>query len=149
MKSQVTEPNKLIAHLLGWNAYSEALCGQICSDFIINQDVQRERCWIAVNENGKRVGCIFLVKGSTPFTAKLRLLFLTKDARGLGLGKRLIETCLLFAKQVGYKDIELWTMNVLLKARAMYKEYGFVLVHTEEDCKVGPNLIAETWRKDL
>jgi len=135
---------------LGWNAYSEALCGQICSDFVMNRDTKRERCWIAIRtKTQERVGCVFLVKGSNSETAKLRLLFLTENARGLGIGKHLIETCLSFAKQVGYSLIELWTMNNLLKARAMYKEYGFELIHTEEHTKFGPTLIAETWRKVL
>lgn len=136
---------------LGWNAYSEAICGQICSDFVLKRDEQKERCWIAVRttKDAERIGCIFLVKGSSPSTAKIRLLFLTQDARGFGLGKHLLETCISFAKEVGYKHIELWTMNVLLKARELYKGFGFVLVHSEPYSKFGPNLISETWKRDL
>lgn len=132
----------------GWNLYFEGLCAEIVADFAKQHDPSLERCWIALMDS-VRIGCVFIVKGSDSQTAKLRLLLLTPDARGLGLGKRLMEECLTFARQAGYKRMELWTNNTLLTARSMYKQLGFHLVATDPHTNFGPPLISETWIKDL
>jgi len=134
---------------LYWQEYHyderfEALVAEIVAEFIQNLDSKRERCWIA-ERNGENVGSVFLVKKSLSI-AKLRLLLVEPSARGLGIGKRLVEECVHFARQAGYKKIMLWTQSELSAARGIYKGAGFKLVGEEEhDNWSRKNLIAETW----
>jgi DNA-binding MarR family transcriptional regulator/N-acetylglutamate synthase-like GNAT family acetyltransferase len=127
----------------GWDARFEALVAQIISDFITNFDPARERGWIA-EMNGERVGCIFLVRKDDE-TAKLRMLLVDPKARGSGLGSRLVEECIRFARKAGYKKMTLWTYANLVAARHIYEKTGFRLVAQEPDPTYAPGLVNETW----
>lgn len=138
---------------LYWQEYHyderfEALVAEIVAEFIQNLDPQRERCWIA-EKDSERVGCVFLVKKSET-VAKLRLLLVEPSARGLGIGKRLVEECVRFAREAGYKKILLWTQSELAVARGIYKNAGFECVAEDRhDSWSRNNLIAETWELKL
>src|SRR5579863_710368 len=122
----------------------EALVAEIVAKFIQNFDPRRERCWIA-EKDGEIIGSVFLVKHSKT-VAKLRLLLVEPTARGLGIGKRLVEECVRFARQTGYKKITLWTQSSLRAARGIYEKAGFRLVGQKRHDSWGHHgLVAETW----
>ena len=131
----------------GWDEHFEALVAQICSDFINNFDPNKERCWIA-EMDGQIVGSVFVVKESEEF-AKLRLLLVDPKARGLGLGTRLVDECIRFARRKGYKSLVLWTNSVLESARNIYRNAGFKLVAEEPHHSYGHDLVGETWELSL
>jgi len=144
----VTSANAaLYAKEYGWDLTYEALVARITADFIDNFNPKRERCWIA-ELDGERVGSVFVVR-KTDEIAKLRLLILDPKARGLGLGRRLVEECLRFAKSAGYSSMTLWTQSILIAARAIYAQAGFKLVAEEPHHSFGVDLIGETWERDL
>ena len=144
----VTSANAtLYAQEYGWDITYEALVAKITAEFIENFDARRERCWIA-EMNGERVGSVFVVR-KTDAIAKLRLLIIDPRARGLGLGKRLVEECLRFAKDAGYTSMTLWTQSILTAARAIYHRAGFRLVAEEPHHSFGVDLIGETWEREL
>ncbi|MGZ4788699.1 MAG: bifunctional helix-turn-helix transcriptional regulator/GNAT family N-acetyltransferase [Terriglobales bacterium] len=129
----------------GWDERFEALVAEIVAEFVKNYDPKRERCWIA-ERKGEIVGSVFLVK-KDDVTAKLRLLYVEPSARGLGIGKRLVDECLRFARQVGYQKITLWTQSNLMVARGIYEKAGFHIVARNNNKSFGKELVAETWEK--
>ena len=137
----------LYAQEYGWDERFEALVARIGADFIDNLNPAKERCWIAEME-GARVGCVFCVKESNQ-TAKLRLLLVEPKARGLGLGRHLVEECVRFARRCGYKKLTLWTNSVLDSARHIYEEQGFKLIEQEEHHSFGKNLVGQNWELAL
>jgi GNAT superfamily N-acetyltransferase len=133
----------------GWDGTFETLVARITDDFIANFDPTRERCWIA-EIDGRHVGHIFLVRHpDQPETARLRLLYVDPSARGLGLGKILVDECVRFARSAGYKKITLWTQSILTAAHHIYQQAGFKLVHEEPHHSFGHDLIGQTWELTL
>jgi DNA-binding MarR family transcriptional regulator/GNAT superfamily N-acetyltransferase len=137
----------LYAEGYGWDETYEALAAEIVAQFIKNYDPKRERAWIA-ERNGRRVGAVFVAKESNEI-AKLRLLHVEAEARGLGIGKRLVKECVQFARQAGYRKMTLWTQSNLHAARHIYKETGFKVVSEKKHHSFGKDLTAETWELDL
>ena len=137
----------LYAQEYGWNNEFEALAAEIAAKFIREFDPRWERCWIAERE-GQAIGSVFVVRQDDT-TAKLRMLYVDADARGLGLGSRLVEECLQFARQVGYRRMVLWTNSVLTDARRIYERAGFTLLEEEAHHSFGKDLIGQVWGRDL
>ncbi|MDR7092426.1 bifunctional helix-turn-helix transcriptional regulator/GNAT family N-acetyltransferase [Hydrogenophaga laconesensis] len=131
----------------GWNSEFEALVAEIVAGMIRRHDPAWERGWIA-ELDGERVGSVFVVRKSDT-EAQLRLLILTPAARGLGLGARLTEECIAFARAKGYRKMVLWTNSNLDVARAIYARRGFELVHSEPYHGYGQDLVGETWELAL
>jgi DNA-binding MarR family transcriptional regulator/GNAT superfamily N-acetyltransferase len=132
----------------GYDERFEALVAEIVAEFIQHFDPRRERCWIA-EKDGEVVGSIFIVAKSRT-VAKLRLLLVEPSARGLGIGRRLVEECVRFARQAGYKKMMLWTQSELGAARHLYQEAGFRFIAKQRHKSWGrDNLVAETWEMKL
>jgi len=127
----------------GWDERFEALVAGIVKTFIERYDPKRERCWIA-EKDGEIVGSVFLITRSKT-VAQIRLMLVEPKARGLGIGARLVDECILFAREKGYRKITLWTNSILLAARHIYKKAGFRLVHKERHHSFGHALVGETW----
>ena len=137
----------LYAEEYGWDERFEALVAEIAAKFARHFDRARERCWIA-EMDGERVGAVLVVKQSRS-TAKLRLLIVEPGARGRGLGRRLVEECIAFARAKGYRKLVLWTQSNLAAARHLYKEFGFKLVRREPHRSFGRELVGEFWQLAL
>ncbi len=131
----------------GYDQTFEALVAEIAAKFIRDFDPQRERCWIA-ERNGEIVGSVLVVKVSKT-VAKLRLLLVEPSARGLGLGSRLVQECIRFSRDCGYKKLILWTEGKLLAARSIYESAGFAHVKSEPERKFGEDRVFETWELKL
>lgn len=137
----------LYAEEYGWDETFEALVAEIAAKFVRSFDPKRERCWIAERE-GEIVGSVFLVQKSRT-VGQLRLMYVEPKARGLGIGGRLVEECLRFARRAGYRKVVLWTNSVLLAARHLYEKAGFRLIHAEPHRSFGCDLVGETWELTL
>ncbi|MEU9288500.1 bifunctional helix-turn-helix transcriptional regulator/GNAT family N-acetyltransferase [Streptomyces sp. NPDC048275] len=132
----------------GWNADYEGLVARIVADFAEDHDPHLERVWIA-EIDGRPVGCVMCVRDDAPGSARLRLLLVEPDARGLGIGDRLVETVVDFARGVGYRELALWTNDVLAAARRVYQRHGFTLVTEKPHRSFGADLVGQDWRLDL
>jgi DNA-binding MarR family transcriptional regulator/GNAT superfamily N-acetyltransferase len=137
----------LYASEYGFDSGFEALVAEIAAKFLHTFDASRERCWIA-ELDGVPVGSVFLVRHSVEI-AKLRLLLVDPAGRGHGLGKRLVTECIEFARACGYRKITLWTQSILVAARKIYQEAGFVHAAREPHRSFGQSLIGETWELEL
>lgn len=143
----VQQHGLLYAEQYGWDETFEALAAEVAAKFLRDFDPKRERSWIA-EKDGENVGCIFLVKQSDE-VAKICMLLVHPKARGLGIGKRLVEECIRFARQKGYKKITLWTNDILTTARRIYQQAGFKLVAEERHLSFGHHMVGETWELEL
>ncbi|HYM30741.1 MAG TPA: bifunctional helix-turn-helix transcriptional regulator/GNAT family N-acetyltransferase [Candidatus Cybelea sp.] len=137
----------LYAREFGWDETFEAMVAEVAATFIREFKPKRERCWIA-ERNGENVGSVLVVEAS-PEVAKLRLLIVEPSARGLGIGARLVDECIRFAKDTGYGTLSLWTNSILIAARRIYENAGFRLVHAEPHHSFGQDLVGETWELRL
>jgi DNA-binding MarR family transcriptional regulator/GNAT superfamily N-acetyltransferase len=138
---------ELYAQEYGWTEPFEGLCAQIVADFVNKNDPECERCWIA-ELDGENVGTVMLVKDSDE-VARVRLLLVDPKARGLGLGAKLVDECVSFARACRYKKITLWTHSILTAARHIYEKAGFTLTSSEKRHSWGHDVVAEFWDLDL
>ncbi len=144
----VARHGELYAAEHGWDATFEALVAGIVADFALSADpVGRERAWLA-EIDGERAGCVFCVREDES-TARLRVLLVEPDARGAGVGSRLVRECIAFARSAGYRRLVLLTYDVLADARRIYQRAGFRLVHQEPVRRYGHDLVEQEWAKDL
>ena len=131
----------------GWDETFEGLVAEIAGRFLKAHDPARERCWVA-ERDGEILGSVFVVDAGDG-VARLRLLYVEPAARGLGLGRRLVEEALRFAARARYRKMTLWTNDILIAARRIYEATGFRLVGSEPHASFGKRLVGETWEKDL
>jgi DNA-binding MarR family transcriptional regulator/N-acetylglutamate synthase-like GNAT family acetyltransferase len=143
----VQKHGELYAREYGWDETFEALAAEVGAKFLRDFDPKKERAWVA-EKDGENVGFVMLIKQSDE-VAKLRMLLVDPKARGLGLGKRLVEECIRFARNRGYKTITLWTNDILVTACHIYRETGFKLVAEEHHHSFGHDLVGQTWELDL
>ena len=135
------------AEEFGWDATMEALTARIVADYVESHDPRRENAWIA-EVAGEPVGCVFCVRRDDE-TAQLRLLLVEPPARGLGIGGRLVDECVTFARRAGYRRMVLWTQSILTSAHRIYAARGFVLGEEEPHHSFGADLVGQYWHLDL
>jgi GNAT superfamily N-acetyltransferase len=140
----VAAHGEVYAQEYGWDGTFEALVARIVGDFTPSA---HEAAWLA-EVDGRRVGCVFCVS-STESVAQLRLLLVHPEGRGHGLGGRLVDTCVAFARHAGYTTMRLWTNDPLTAARAVYLKRGFRLTDEEPHHSFGADLIGQTYELDL
>jgi GNAT superfamily N-acetyltransferase len=138
---------ELYAQDYGWVAPFEGVCAQIVADFVNKYDASRERGWIA-EIDGENVGAVMLANDGDG-VARFRLLFVEPKARGLGIGARLVDEAIRFARGAGYRKITLWTHSVLTAARHIYQSAGFKLMRSEEHQSWGRPVVSEHWDLEL
>ncbi|MCR6476489.1 helix-turn-helix domain-containing GNAT family N-acetyltransferase [Variovorax sp. ZS18.2.2] len=143
----VQQHGEIYAREYGLDSSFEALVAQIAGEFLLKFQPEWERCWIA-ELHGERVGSIFVVRKSAG-VAQIRLLILSPTARGLGLGGKLVDECLAFARRKGYRKVVLWTNSCLAAARGIYAKRGFQLTKSEPHASYGQQLVGETWELKL
>ena len=132
----------------GWDWTYEGLASRILGAFVAEFDPAREDGWVA-ERGGAIVGSIFLMKSDDPRIAKLRLLYVEPSARGSGVGRKLVDTCIARARELGYRQLTLWTNDILVAARRIYQAAGFRLVSEEPHHSFGHDLVGQTWTLDL
>jgi DNA-binding MarR family transcriptional regulator/GNAT superfamily N-acetyltransferase len=137
----------LYAEEYGWDATFEALVARVVADYAERHDPDREAAWIA-EAGGRAAGCVLCVRRDDD-TAQLRCLLVEPFARGLGIGARLVDACLEFARRAGYAEIRLWTNDVLTSARRIYEQAGFERIAAEPYTGFGHDLVGETWSRPL
>jgi DNA-binding MarR family transcriptional regulator/GNAT superfamily N-acetyltransferase len=131
----------------GWDETFEALVAGILGTFVTNFNELTDRAWIA-ERNAEIIGSIFAVRESDD-TARLRLLYVEPSARGLGIGRRLVDECIAFARARGFRTLTLWTNDVLAAARHLYEATGFTLVAEEAHRSFGKDLVGQHWSRPL
>lgn len=131
----------------GWGPGFEGLVAELFGKFAQRHDPSRERCWIA-ELNGERVGCVFVVERE-PGVAQLRCLLVEPKARGAGVGSKLVNACVNFAREAGYERMMLWTNKGLDSARKIYESVGFKLVEEKTHRDFGPELVGQSWEMEL
>ncbi len=140
---------EVYAEEFGWDSNFEALVARIVADYAGGHDPVREAAWVA-ELDGRRVGCVFCVGDpERSATALLRILLVHPDGRGRDLGRRLVGTCLDFARDAGYRQVRLWTNHPLAAARHLYLERGFRLVAEAPHHSFGVDLVGQTYELDL
>ena len=143
----VQRHGEVYADEFGWDITFEGLVAKIVADYHANYRPGRESAWIA-QADGARAGCVFCCERDAS-TAQLRILLVEPWARGLGLGARLVDECIFFAKGAGYERMMLWTNDVLVAARRIYEAAGFVLVEEEKHHSFGQDLVGQNWEMEL
>jgi DNA-binding MarR family transcriptional regulator/N-acetylglutamate synthase-like GNAT family acetyltransferase len=138
----------LYAQEYDWDWTYEGLASRILGAFVAEFDPTREDAWVA-ERAGATVGSIFLMKSADTGIAKLRLLYVEPSARGGGVGRKLVDTCVARARELGYRELTLWTNDILVAARRIYQAAGFRLVSEEPHHSFGHDLVGQTWRLDL
>lgn len=132
-----------------WDGTFEAFVARIAADFVLDFNPKSDCCWIT-ERNGERLGASFVVSHpKEDGVCKLRMVIVSSEARGLGVGRQLVEACLAFAKDAGYKKMMLWTNDVLKPARKLYQVIGFELIESEPHHSFGVDLVGEVWSLDL
>jgi DNA-binding MarR family transcriptional regulator/GNAT superfamily N-acetyltransferase len=140
---------QLYADEYGFNEEFEALVATLFAQFATKRDPDAERMWVA-EVDGERVGCVFVVRNADdPTAAQLRCLLVDPKARGLGIGKRLVDECIGFAKAASYARMLLWTNDTLVSSRRIYKAAGFSLVSQEAHHSFGHDLVGQIWARML
>jgi DNA-binding MarR family transcriptional regulator/GNAT superfamily N-acetyltransferase len=137
----------IYAEEYGWDLTFEGLVARIVADYVDNFEPKRESAWIA-EIDGDPVACVFCVRRDEE-TAQLRMLLVDAKARGHGIGSRLVDECIRFARRAGYRKMMLWTNDVLVSARRIYEAAGFHLVHEGAHHAFGHDLVEQTWELDL
>ena len=137
----------IYAKEFGYDERFEALVAKVVGGFIENLKPKRERCWIA-ERDGRFLGSVMVVEKKKSI-AQLRLLIVEPDARGMGIGRRLVDEVIRFAKKTGYKRLQLWTQSELTAARNIYRAAGFKIIGTEGHESFGKKLNAEIWELEL
>ena len=143
----VARHGALYAAEYGWDATFEALVARIVADHVETHESVREAAWVA-ELDGEPLGCVLCV-AKDDVTAQLRILLVEPSARGLGVGTRLVEQCLRFARDAGYERMVLWTNDVLVSARRIYEAAGFVLTDEEPHHSFGRDLVGQHWVRAL
>jgi DNA-binding MarR family transcriptional regulator/GNAT superfamily N-acetyltransferase len=143
----VSRHGELYALEYGWDGSFEVLVARIVADFATTAD-PRSAAWIA-DVGGAPAGCVLCVPGERPDVARLRLLLVEPRARGLGLGTRLVDAVIGFARGAGYRELTLWTNSVLHAARRIYERAGFALVDEDPHHSFGHDLVGQTWTRAL
>ncbi|MGH8994548.1 MAG: GNAT family N-acetyltransferase [Acidimicrobiales bacterium] len=139
---------EVYAKQFGWDSDFEALVARIVADYAASHDPAREAAWVAEVDE-VRAGCVFCVAGDGEGTAKLRILLVEPAARGQGIGRRLVDHCVDFARAAGYQRTVLWTNDPLVSASRIYRAAGFRLTAEEPHNSFGVDLVGQTYELDL